>query len=433
MTAQKRYLLDDLQLRRWLAAGEPVARSDGDGLTFTLSSAGTAAFVLRYRYGRFRRELTLGNYPDLSLAEARKQAREVRVKVDRGGDPAAEKKIDKSGARGTRLVREVAEDYRTKKLTTATYSESTIYYRNWDIDQVIIPKLGSFDVRQVKPSQIVHTLEAANRTWTVTKRMLTSFKKIFGHACGLRLIETNPCAGIELTAFKGERPPARKRIMLTATELTALLKNADEALGSQNALAFRILLATCTRGVELVKARWEHVDLDAGKWWVPDESVKTRSGFLVPLCKPVISWFTKLRELACGSDWVLPARRADRIERHGGDIHVGSTTLWAAINRAFEREQLDVRRFTPHDTRSTAKGHLRNLGISSEVSEVALNHKLRGMEAIYDVREEIPERRIALDLWTQFILDCERGKRTTPRTRRPAASDLPRIAGETST
>lgn len=409
MAAQKRNLLDDLQLRRWLSAGEPVARSDGDGLTFTLSAAGTAAFVLRYRYGRFRRELTLGNYPDLSLAEARKLARETRVKIDRGADPAAEKKIEKSGTKTTWLVREVAEDYKSKKLTPAKYSESTIYYRKADIDQVIIPKLGSMDVRHVKPSQIVHTLETADRTWTITKRLLTSFKKVFGHACGIRLIESNPCAGIELTAFKGERPPVRKRIMLTPTELTALLKDADAALGVENALAFRILLATCTRGIELVKARWEHLDLDQGTWWVPDESVKTRSGFLVPLCKPVVGWFKKLQKLACGSDWVLPARRADRIERHGGDIHVGRTTLWAAISRAFEREELDIRRFTPHDTRSTAKGHLRNLGVSNEVSEIALNHKLRGMEAIYDVREEIPERRVALELWTKFIGDCERG------------------------
>lgn len=46
----------------------------------------------------------------------------------------------------------------------------------------------------------------------------------------------------------------------------------------------------------------------------------------------------------------------------------------------------DIRRFIPHDTRSTAKGHLRNLGFSREISEIALNHKLPGIEGIYDVR-----------------------------------------------
>jgi hypothetical protein len=65
----KHGLLSDLQLKRWLKDGEPLAKSDGDGLTFTVSSAGCAAWVLRYRYGNRRHELTLGRYPDISLSE----------------------------------------------------------------------------------------------------------------------------------------------------------------------------------------------------------------------------------------------------------------------------------------------------------------------------------------------------------------------------
>ena len=66
--------LTDLQIRKWIKAGEPVAKADGDGLTFTLSAKGTAAWVLRYRFGGKGRELTLGRYPDLTLAKARELA-----------------------------------------------------------------------------------------------------------------------------------------------------------------------------------------------------------------------------------------------------------------------------------------------------------------------------------------------------------------------
>ena len=89
-----------------------------------------------------------------------------------------------------------------------------------------------------------------------------------------------------------------------------------------------------------------------------------------------------------------------------GDVHVGRTTLWASIRRAFDRGDFDMQRFTPHDTRSTAKGHMLNMGISREISEIALNHKLKGMDGIYDVRDEIPERRQALEIWARFILAC---------------------------
>lgn len=52
---------------------------------------------------------------------------------------------------------------------------------------------------------------------------------------------------------------------------------------------------------------------------------------------------------------------------------------------------------------------MRNLGVSREISEIALNHKFKGMDGIYDVREEIPERRDALELWASFLVECEAG------------------------
>jgi integrase len=364
--------------------------------------------VFRYRNaGTRRKELTLGNYPDLTLAAARKLARERRVDVDKGQDPAADKKLVKMRAKQAWTVRQLAEDYKAKKLTTPPLAQSTVYYRRWDLDTIIVPKLGSLDTQQVEPADIVHVLESSKCSWTICKRILTSTKQLFGHACGKRLIDYNPCAGIELVALMGARPPIRKRVMLTEGELRILLKGVDE-IGPANAMALRILLATCVRSIELTKARWEHVDLKKGTWWVPEESVKTRVGFLVPLPPTVIAWFLQLRDLSEGSAWVLPARTARRVRRLG-DTHVGKTTLWAAITRAFARGQIDIRRFTPHDTRSTAKGHMRNMGVANEITELALNHKLKGMEAIYDVREEIPERRAALELWASFIAACESG------------------------
>ena len=99
-------VLEPLQLKRWIEVVKhdqaptikdpatqkmvplrmPVARADGDGLTFTLSQSGTASWILRYRHGGRSRELTLGNDPDISLSDARKLASERRAQVDGGGD-----------------------------------------------------------------------------------------------------------------------------------------------------------------------------------------------------------------------------------------------------------------------------------------------------------------------------------------------------------
>lgn len=401
------HLLDDIQIKHWMKQGAPVAKSDGDGLTFTLSASGTAAWVLRYSLpGSRRRELTIGNYPDVSLAKARQIAREERAAIDRGEDPANRKKVVKMESKMSWTVRALIVDFKEKKLGPDDLAVGTIYYRKWDLENVILPKLGSMRVDKVSPAHVVHVIESAERSWTVSKRILTSCKQLFAHACGKKLIYSNPALGIDITSLMGPRPPVRKRVMLSEDELCILLKDIED-IGFENALAFRILLATCVRSVELSKARWEHVDLDKGDWWVPDTVVKTRAGFLVPLTPTVVGWFKELKELAGDSDWVLPCRVERRRRRFGGDIHVGGTTLWAAITRAFERGDIEIRRFTPHDTRSTAKGHMRNMGISREISEIALNHVLKGVEGIYDVREEIPERRVALERWAEFIARCE--------------------------
>jgi len=87
--------LNDIQIRHWIKAAAPVAKSDGDGLTFTLSAAGTASWVLRYRYGGKQREKTIGKFPDISLKKARELASADRVRIQQGMDVGREKQIEK--------------------------------------------------------------------------------------------------------------------------------------------------------------------------------------------------------------------------------------------------------------------------------------------------------------------------------------------------
>jgi hypothetical protein len=88
--------LFDVDLRNWIKAGIPIAeKSDGQGLTFTLSSKGTASWGLRYRHADKPRELTLGRYPDMKLSKAREIAAAKRVEVQQLVDVAAVKQQKK--------------------------------------------------------------------------------------------------------------------------------------------------------------------------------------------------------------------------------------------------------------------------------------------------------------------------------------------------
>ena len=94
--ARDKGLLSDLQLRHWIKAGTPLTKADGNGLTFTLSTAGVAGWILRYRHGARRRELTIGRYPDISLADARGIATIKRTEIMQGRNPAADKQKAKA-------------------------------------------------------------------------------------------------------------------------------------------------------------------------------------------------------------------------------------------------------------------------------------------------------------------------------------------------
>ncbi|MEX3690844.1 tyrosine-type recombinase/integrase [Paraburkholderia sp. BR14263] len=403
--ARNHHVLDELQLRRWLAAGEPVARADGDGLTFTLSDTRAATWVLRYSRGSRRREMTLGSYPELTLSEARKQTRMYRARIDAGEDPATDRKVEKARVRAAMTVSKLCDDFEDKRYPDLSHSSVSQY--KWLIATLVKPAIGALDAHVVRPSDVVYMIECAGRPWSTSKALLGLTRQVFAHAIGKRLIDVNPAAGIDLSTIKGKQPAKRKRIMLSENELATVLPGLDDKLGRQDGLMFRILLATCVRQAELVRSRKDAIDLARGSWLIEADTTKTREAFLVPLAPLVVEWMCELIAMAGDSEWLCPARRSTS---HSG--RVGRSVLQHAIRRAFEREDFDVRRFTPHDTRSTAKGHLRNLGFSREISEIALNHKLPGIEGVYDVREEIPERRHAMEAWAKFISDCCDG--TTP-------------------
>ncbi len=218
---------------------------------------------------------------------------------------------------------------------------------------------------------MVALIEASSLTWGESNMLLITTKCLFTHACGKRLINANPCHGIMLSALLGKRPPKRQRLMLTRDELHLLL---NAGMRWRNALTIRVLLATAVRSAEMYKAEWVHVDLDEARWHIPKS--KTGTAMDIPLAPIVVDWFKKLREVAGESAYLLPAHSRGRAARQGGDTHVSKDTLREAIGHWLDAEKPAVRRFTPHDLRSTMKSHMRALGVPRDISEMCLNHKL---------------------------------------------------------
>lgn len=423
--------LSDIQIKNWVKAGCRVAKSDGNGLTFTQSESGVASWVLRYRFGGKAKEKTIGRYPDISLAEARKIAAEDRAKIQTGTDVAAAKKKAKLTEARAWTVRQLAEDYLDKQ--KGRLAEATIKGRRQQLRDYVFPLIGSWPAKDVEPLALVDIVErVTGKSSHVARLVLIAIREVFAHGIARHVIGSDPSAHIKSNSVIGPRPVSRSRIMLSEQELRHMLP-ALQAMGVQNALMVKILLATATRISELVNARWEDVDLEKRLWTIPAENIKGRrvqaangedvKDFVIPLTPQVVGWFLELQPLAFGSSYVLPIRSRKKAI---GDSPMEPVTLNAAINAFCKNVMGDTcRRFTPHDLRSTARSHMGALGVDVLIAERCLNHSLGGLVAVYDQHDYLDERRQALTRWSNFLTTCETARTISVPTPQVAESAAP--------
>jgi integrase len=395
--------ITDIQIRHWLKAGNPVIKAQGDvpGLTFTLSKAGTAAWVLRYRIGGKQRELTIGRYPEFTIAGAKTAALKARAEIQAGTDVARAKRLGKIDRAGSKTLSELAEDYLDKNLPGM--AANTQKQRVYHVTKIIIPRIGAIPANEVTGADLVDLVEKVGQRHgpKVARLVLSAANEIFKHGLARLIVANNPAIGINVKAVCGPPTPKRERLKLTEDELRALLPACGE---NQTGLAIRLLLASAARINELLTAQWVNVDLDRAEWTIPT-SKTTSKPFKIPLPPQAVAWFTRLLDLSCGSDLVLPGR--DRRKP------ISVAAVAAAIDKKCNGLPT-LRRFTPHDLRSTARSHLAALGVPVIVAERCLNHSLGGIVGIYDQHDYLDERRKALTIWADFLSHCETGREWRP-------------------
>ncbi|HLA35991.1 MAG TPA: integrase family protein, partial [Rhodocyclaceae bacterium] len=214
--------LSDIQIRSWIKAGTPLAKSDGDGLTFTLSPTGAAAWILRYRHAGKQREITLGRYPDITLSKAREIASAKRAEVAQGVDVAAEKRQAEQEAARTWTFRKLAEDYFEK--SADRLADNTIKGRSQQLRDYVFPKIGNIDAAEVSSSDIVEIVEAASvRSLHIARLVMVAIREVFAHGIARHVVTIDPCAHIKTRAIIGGTQQQRERVMLTDAEIGELL------------------------------------------------------------------------------------------------------------------------------------------------------------------------------------------------------------------
>jgi integrase len=404
---KERNRLTDVVVKRLLGRKQPGMHPDGAGLYLRIRDGGGASWTFRYKLHGKDRWLDIGDPRDTSLARARVLARAERAKVDAGHDPIAERRAADELARKRGTFAELAEEWYAAEVEHRLKHPEAVRRA---LDNYLIRKLGRTPVADVKPADCARLLDdVRDKHPTTANDLLRHLKAIFAFGIRRHRVGGSPVAAFVAAKDAGGKEVSRTRA-LSRVELGKLFAaiRKEPTFGGDNLLLVRLLLALCVRKGELFAARWDEFDLD-GKtddgpvWHLPATRSKTGAAQDIPLSPEVVAWLRTAKELAVDSEWVFPSRRRDK---RGRSEHVGRDTLNVALTRVTH----GLEPFTVHDFRRTARTQLSELGVEPHVAEACLNHKPRGVEAVYNKHTYFAERRASLQAWADLLVQIDAGK-----------------------
>jgi len=405
--------LTDIQVKAWIKNDERFeGKSDGDGLYLSYrKNFAVPVWRFRYKIKGATRWQTMGSYADLSVAEARRQAKELRARVALGYDVAAEKQERKAevlvkieARKNAYTVGQLADEYFNKNILGRWKHPNIVRSR---IEKDIKPNIGKIPVEDVKPLHISKMLESVvdRGAPTVANDVLRWTKRMFDYAIKRHIIQFNPASAFDLSDAGGKED-ARSRA-LSRDELVILFSAMRKTKGfsSINELTIKLLLMLAVRKGELVTAKISAFNLDNATWTLTTADTKTKAEIVIPLPKQAVEALRDLIRLAGASDYLLPARQYQ--DRRLPYIH--ENTLNVALSKV-KANMPDIEPFTIHDFRRTARTHLAALGVDSHITERCLNHKIKGVEGIYNRHDYFDERKAALQKLANFLDTCEKGE-----------------------
>jgi integrase len=365
------------------------------GMSCRVTADGIKTFALRYRVDGRQRRLTLGRYPIVGLAEARRRAREALALVERGIDPASAK-IEEQAARDRNTVAAVVAAYVERRLKPRT--------RRWaDVEAMlrrdVIRAWGTRPIASITWRDVCDLIEdiTGRGSPVVANRVLRHLRGLFKWAIRNDYVAVNPALAIDRP--HEEKPRQRA---LSETEIKAVWQAFDQMANPFGVLGKLLLLSGQRRG-EWAGASWSEIDLDRRVWEMPGDRSKTGAAHMLPLTPEVIAILETIPRID-GVGLIFPSSRSSSDRPMSGFSKALATAHRLSGTSGW----------TWHDLRRTCRTGFARLGVTASVGERVLNHAdgtRSPIAAIYDVHSYFPEMRRALELWavevTRIVIGSE--------------------------
>lgn len=389
---------------------EPGTYEDGGGLRLVIKDSGRKFWVLRFQLNGKRREMGLGGYPQFDLKKARATAYENKSQILSGTDPLAKRQAEQAAQREAER-RELAHLISFEKLANdyrdahgSSWSEK--WRKGWlrKLELYAFPTLGKLSADQIDTKHLIKALQPLWSTKTRTAdEVRGQIEQILdaARARGLRNGE-NPArwrGHLENLLSRHEKKKARKRQHHPALKWQDLPK-LMEALhkdSSHVSVAAQLLILTGARSHMVRFARLDEFDLESGRWSLPDERMKNRQAFAIPLAPEVVSLLKSLPKINARNPYVFPG--------HGrsGVMHAnGIRNLLHALG---------YEHITRHGFRSTFRDWAgEKTPFPRDICELALAHDERGeTESAYSRSDFFDKRRELMNAWALYATSTPEG------------------------
>ncbi|WP_417601651.1 tyrosine-type recombinase/integrase [Pararhodobacter oceanensis] len=387
------------------------------GLILQITPKGSRTWLLRTQVCDKRREIGLGGYPEVSLAQARERAREAKEKIRNGIDPVEERKTARAGLaaaqrRGLTFAAAVDRCLATK-LEGFKNPKHRQQWRN-TLDTYALPDLGSMLVQDIAVQDVLRVLEPIwfSKTETASRlrgriEAVFSWATVAGHRTG-----DNPA---RWAGNIKELLPAPSKAGTKENQPALQIDDAPRwfaALQQRNGSSYRaleLIALTTVRSEAARGAQWDEIDFDARLWVIPPARMKMERELRVPLSRQAQDMLRKLPRFA-GSGLVFPAPRGGMLsdmapsaamrKLHAADLAAG---------RPGYLDRVSSRPAVPHGLRSTFRDWVaERTDFPGEMAELALAHKVsNAVEAAYRRGDMVEKRRTMMETWSEFLCSAK--------------------------
>ncbi len=389
------------------------------GLYLRVSAAGKKVWRYRYQLRGKTRIMTLGSYPDVSLADARAKATGARSEVLKGTDPGAAAQRENSKNRQMPTVEEFIPEYIKRYAKPDPKNRKRYYKKSWYQDQLIlerwlVPSIGRLRLNEVTRQDIQDILDKCRDTGASRQpgKILAVTRMMFKFAIQRGKLEYTPCSYIE----EPQPEPAQKA--MTEEEIKTWWTGTTETIVSKDpeshkaiALALQLMLLTGQRPGEVAAmTRSElHMDSPIGPHWIIDgerrkkgraKTGKTHAVALPPEAVRVVETALGLSD----GEFVFQAPK-------GGHIRTDSATS-DAMDRIFKSKP----RPTPHSARHTVATELEDLNFEESRIGRVLGHGSKTVTGTVYINNRINEpalknQRTLLEAWHQRLNEIVTGEK----------------------